>query len=67
MTRKLKLEDLRVEFFPVGGTEQRWGTVRANEGFGPTHARSCGGPTCQTLVCACVVTEDLSDCVCPTP
>jgi hypothetical protein len=67
MTRKLRLEDLRVESFTIDDADAGLGTVRAHEFFGPTHARSCGGPTCQTLVCACVVTEALSDCVCPTP
>jgi hypothetical protein len=65
--RKLLLEDLRVESFVAGDIDQEQGTVRAHQLFGATHAHSCNGPTCQTLVCACVVSQALSDCICPTP
>jgi hypothetical protein len=60
-TVKLDPEALRVEPFALGGTDERAGTVQGHGGGGSLR-NSCGGRTCDTLVCVCVVSQFATDC-----
>ena len=53
---KLNVDELCVESFAVAVGNGETGTVKA---YAPTQA------TCETLVCPCQVTQDMSNCVCP--
>ncbi|HYW10865.1 MAG TPA: hypothetical protein VE871_02885 [Longimicrobium sp.] len=57
---RLATEELRVESFEAGGLDEHAGTVRAHDAGG-TIRDSCYGRTCDTVICACNV-SDYSDC-----
>jgi hypothetical protein len=63
---RLNVDELRVESFAVAAGNGETGTVRA---FAPNSQQdschTCDDPTCETLVCPCQVTQDMSNCVCP--
>ena len=67
--RKMKLnaDDLRVESFAAAEGSAWGGTVRGHDGPPPSRPQTCDNPTCETLICPCQVTQDVSNCVCPTP
>lgn len=67
---KLSLDELRVETFSVAAGEGERGTVRGHapqSGGRDTCGHTCDNATCETLVCPCQVTQEVSNCVCPTP
>jgi hypothetical protein len=53
---RLNVDELCVESFAAAPEIDGTGTVRAHA---PTNA------TCETLVCPCQVTQEVSNCVCP--
>ena len=54
---RLDVDELHVESFAAATGNGETGTVKA-------HAPS-EHATCETLVCPCQVSQDVSDCVCP--
>jgi len=65
---RLKVDELRVESFAVAEAGAESGTVGGlEEQQPPSRPQTCDNPTCETLVCPCQVTQDISNCVCPTP
>ncbi len=62
---KLSLDELAVESFSVEGADAGSGTVRANEAATgqPFTCDSCEF-TCRTIACPCLVSEDVTACVC---
>jgi len=65
---RLKVDELRVESFAVAEAGAEPGTVGGlEEQQPPSRPHTCDNPTCETLVCPCQVTQDISNCVCPTP
>jgi hypothetical protein len=64
---RLKVDELCVESFTVATGNGETGTVKAyvpNSGQ-DSCGHTCDDPTCETLVCPCQVTQDMSNCVCP--
>lgn len=58
---RLDTEALRVQSFAVAEVQTRAGTVWGHDDDG-TIRDSCGGRTCDTVICVCVVSQDRSAC-----
>ena len=64
---RLNVDELCVQSFAVATGNGETGTVQAHAPSGGqnTCGHTCDNATCETLVCPCQVTQDMSDCVCP--